>query len=110
MVFGGFVFTVWTVRWLISQRNSRAHERLARLSRPASLVEIDLKQGGGNGDRLQGIVDTAKALAQPLMPQTELEQSALKLRLANAGFRSDSATAIYLGLRFAALLGFFIGS
>src|SRR5260370_26733694 len=100
MVFGGFVFTVWTVLSLISQRNSRAHERLARLSRPASLVGIDLKQGGRNGDRLQGIVDTAKALAQPLMPRTELEQSALTLRLSNAASRSYSSTSFYLGFRF----------
>jgi tight adherence protein C len=107
-VFGGFVFAVWSVLSLISQRNSRAHERLARLSRPASLAEIDLNKGARGGERLQGIVDTAKALAQPLMPQTELEQSALKLRLANAGFRSDSAVAVYLGLRFATLLAFFI--
>ena len=27
------------------------------------------------------------------MPQTELEQSELKIKLANAGFRSDSAVA-----------------
>jgi tight adherence protein C len=107
LVFGGFVFTVWSVLSLISQRNSRAQERLARLSRPASLAEIDLK-GPHKEDRLQGMMDTAKALAKPLMPQTELEQSALKLNLANAGFRSDSAVAIYLGLRFATLLLFFI--
>ena len=34
------------------------------------------------------------------MPKTELEQSALKIKLANAGFRSDSAVAVYLGIRF----------
>jgi len=107
LVFGGFVFTVWTVLSLISQRNSRAQDRLARLSRPASLAEIDLR-GPAKGDRLQGMMDTARALAKPLMPQTELEQSALKLNLANAGFRSDSAVAIYLGLRFATLLLFFV--
>jgi tight adherence protein C len=109
LVFGGFVFAVWSVLSLISQRNSRAQERLARLSRPPSLVEIDLK-GGKGGERLQGMMDTAKALSRPLMPQTELEQSALKLNLANAGFRSDSAVAIYLGLRFATLLFFLVVS
>ncbi len=107
LVFGGFVFTVWTVLSLISQRNSRAQDRLARLSRPASLAEIDLR-GPAKEDRLRGMMDTARALAKPLMPQTELEQSALKLNLANAGFRSDSAVAIYLGLRFATLLLFFV--
>ncbi|MGH7225491.1 MAG: type II secretion system F family protein, partial [Gemmataceae bacterium] len=41
-------------------------------------------------------------------PQTELEQSQLKVRLANAGFRSDSAAAVYLGLRLAVLIGFLL--
>src|SRR5260370_34752804 len=61
--------------------------------------EVSFKEG-----RMQGCVDTARALSKPLMPQTELEQSALKIRLANAGFRSDSAMAVYLGLRFACTL------
>jgi tight adherence protein C len=39
-----------------------------------------------------------------MMPQTELEQSELKIKLANAGFRSDSAITVYLGLRFASLI------
>src|SRR5260370_40502366 len=33
------------------------------------------------------------------MPQMELEQSELKIKLANAGFRSESAVSVYLGLR-----------
>src|SRR5262249_25759763 len=88
----------------ISQRNSRAQERLSRLSRPASLVDIDAQHSASKEPRMQGIMDTARALSKPLMPQTELEQSALKIRLANAGFRSDSALAVYLGLRFASTL------
>ena len=39
------------------------------------------------------------------MPQTELEQSVLKIKLANAGFRSESAVSVYLGLRFACFVG-----
>ncbi len=110
LVLGGFVFGVWAILSLVSQRNSRAQERLARLSRPASLAEIDLSQQPKKEERLQGVVDTAKALSKPLMPQTDLEQSALKVTLANAGFRSDSAMAVYLGLRFATLLLFFVVS
>ncbi|HEY1861567.1 MAG TPA: hypothetical protein VGG61_14500, partial [Gemmataceae bacterium] len=53
-------------------------------------------------------METAKALSQPLMPQTELEQSAIKIRLANAGFRSESAVSVYLGLRFGSLILFFV--
>jgi tight adherence protein C len=105
LVFVGFVGGVWAVLSMISNRNSRAQERLARLGRPQSLVDIDLKMP--KKERFQGVVDTAKVLSGPLMPGTELEQSALKTRLANAGFRSDSAVAVYLGMRFASLLLFF---
>jgi tight adherence protein C len=101
LVFGVFVFGIWSVLSIISQRNSRAQERLSRLSRPASLVDIDTQQTATKEPHMQGLVDTARALSKPLMPQTELEQSELKIRLANAGFRSDSAMAVYLGLRFA---------
>jgi tight adherence protein C len=48
-------------------------------------------------------LETAKAISGPLMPQTELEQSKLKLKLANAGFRSDAAPMVYSGLRVACL-------
>jgi tight adherence protein C len=104
LVFGGLVAGIFSILSLISNRNSRAQERLERISRPASLAEIEdpkLKK-----ERFQGVMETAKALSAPLMPQTELEQSELKIRLANAGFRSDSAVAVYLGLRLATLLLF----
>jgi tight adherence protein C len=109
IVFAGFVFAVWGILSMLSQRNSRAQERLARMSRPASLAEINL-QTDKKEDRLQGIMDTAKAFSRPLMPQTELEQSALKVTLANAGFRSDSAISVYLGLRFASFVLFSLTS
>jgi tight adherence protein C len=107
LVFAGFVLAVWAVLSMISQRNSRAHERLARISRPASLAEIE-DPTAVKKERFQSVMETAKALSKPLMPQTELEQSQLKVRLANAGFRSDSAVAVYLGLRFASLITFLL--
>jgi len=105
LVFGGFVFGLFAVLSMLSQRNSRAAQRLDRFSRPASLAEIEDPKVQKK-DRFQGIMETAKAFSAPLMPQTELEQSQLKLKLANAGFRSDSAASVYLGLRFATFLAF----
>src|SRR5258708_10462896 len=103
LVFGGFVFAVFAVLSMLSQRNSRAAQRLDRFSRPASLAEIaDPKQQ--KKERFQGIIDTANAFSAPLIPNTELEQSQLKLQLASAGFRSYSAVSAYLGLRLATFL------
>ena len=106
-IFGCFVFGLWSVLSFLSNRNSRAQERLDRLSRPGSLVDMEDPKLAKK-ERFQGIFETAKALAGPLMPKTELEQSALKIKLANAGFRSDSAVNIYLGLRFISLVVFFL--
>jgi tight adherence protein C len=107
VVCAGFVAAVWSVLSLISQRNNRTQERLTRMSRP-SMGEIDITGEGNRDNRLKGITDAAKAFSRPLMPQTELEQNALKQELAHAGFRSDSAMAVYLGVRFASLLFFLL--
>jgi tight adherence protein C len=104
-IFGAFVFGVWSVLSFLSNRNSRAAERLDRLSRPSSMPDMDDPKL--NKERFQGVMDTAKALAGPLMPKTELEQSQLKVKLANAGFRSESAANVYLGLKFITLIVFF---
>jgi tight adherence protein C len=108
LVFAGIVAAIWAVLSMISQRNSKAQERLTRISRPASLAEIEDPRSAAKKERFQGMVETAKSLSRPLMPKTELEQSQLKIRLANAGFRSDSAVSIYLCLRFVSLFAFFL--
>jgi tight adherence protein C len=109
LVFFGIVMGIWAVLSAISSRNSKALERLQRLSRPSSLADIESPRAGKT-DRFAGLVETAKALSSPLMPQTELEQSALKTKLANAGFRSDAAPMVYSGIRVASLLFFLLGS
>jgi len=107
LVLACVVLGIFAVLSFISQRNSRTQERLSRLSRPQSLVEME-DPSAKKKERMQGIADAASALSKPMMPQTELEQNALKVRLANAGFRSDSAMTVYLGLRFASLLTFLV--
>src|SRR5262245_26263730 len=107
LVFAAFVAFVFGVLTMISNRNSRAAERLDRLSRPHSLTEIE-DPTKPRKERFAGVLETAKALSKPLMPQTELEQSELKIKLANAGFRSDSAVPVYLGIRFGTFILFAI--
>jgi tight adherence protein C len=106
LVFAGLVAAVFAILTMISNRNSRATERLERISRPASLAEIEDPKG--KKERFHGMMETAKALSKPLMPQTELEQSEIKMRLAHAGFRSDSAVSVYMGIRFATLMAFLL--
>jgi tight adherence protein C len=108
LVFAGIVAGIWAVLSMISKRNSQAQDRLSRLSRPQSLVDIEDPLKGGNGGKLQGLTDAVKSISKPLMPQTEPEQNALKNKLANAGFRSDAAPMVYSGIRLVCLGVFFL--
>jgi tight adherence protein C len=110
LVFLGIVLAIWAVLSTISNRNSRSAERLARLSRPHSLVELEDPSRPHGDHKLQGLLDAAKSLSKPLMPNTEREQSALRIKLANAGFRSDAAPLVYSGLRLVCLATFFLTS
>src|SRR5260370_40525413 len=106
-VFGGIVLGIMAILSMIAERNARSSERPMRHSRPASLAEIEDPKVTKKAERFQGITEMAKSISQPLMPQTELEQSNLKVKLANAGFRSESAAAVYSGIR-VGTLGLFV--
>src|SRR6266446_1234552 len=106
-VFGGIVMGIWAFLSMISNRNSKAMDRLSRLSRPQSLADIEDPNQAMKKEKFAGLLEAARSLARPLMPQTELENNAIKQRLANAGFRSDTAVAVYSGIRLACLGGFF---
>jgi tight adherence protein C len=97
---------VWAFLSAVSQRNSRTEERLKSISRPASLAEIEVPGKASREERLTGLKKAVEDLGQILKPQTELEQSAIRIKLANAGFRSESAAGIYQGLRFGSFVFF----
>jgi tight adherence protein C len=103
-VFGACVAGIFALLSLLSRRNSMAQDRLKRLFRTSSQEEdVEAKK-----DRFKGVVETAKAFAAPMMPTNEQEQNTLKLKLSYAGFRSDSAVAVFIGIRTACLLGFLL--
>jgi tight adherence protein C len=106
---GAFVVCMvgaWMMLSLLSRRNmSRAEERLERIGRPKSLVDIELSAKQSQ-DRFSGLKETMSSLGNVLEPHSDMEKSSLKIKLANAGFRSESASAIYQGLRVASLLIF----
>lgn len=109
LVFGGVVMFIWAILNMISERNSRMSDRLTRHSRPASLAEIEMPQSAKKTERFAKITEMAQAISEPMMPKTDLEQSELRVKLANAGFRSEAAPAVYSGIRLASLaIGFVI--
>jgi tight adherence protein C len=104
-----FMAGAWYILSAISARNTtRAEERLEQIGRPRSLAEIELNPNGPSEDRFSGLKETVSSLGAALEPQSDLERNSLKIKLANAGFRSEAAPAIYQGIRMVSLLGFLL--
>ncbi|MBA4067237.1 MAG: secretion protein [Isosphaera sp.] len=106
MVFAGCVAAVFWLLSSISTRNSQAEERLERIGRPKSLVEIEMSQDQGRG-RFAGLKDAFSNLGG-VMNASEGEKNSLKIQMANAGFRSDGAAAVYQGIRVVCLAAFLL--
>ncbi len=97
-VFLIFMGVVWLGLQVLSNRVSKSEERLDRIGRPNTLSNIDLNVGE-KANRFAGIKGAATSLGGALEPQSELERNKLRIRLANAGFRSEAAPRIYQGIR-----------
>jgi tight adherence protein C len=107
-VFFLLFIAVWSFLTVVSQRNTRTQERLQRISRPASLAEIEVPGKQSREEKLVGLKKQMESLGAMLKPQTELEQSQIKIKLANAGFRSEAAPGIFQGLRVISFVTFTI--
>jgi tight adherence protein C len=106
-VFGAIVAGTFWVLSMVSSRNSQAEERLERLGRPKSLVEIEMAQLD-NKNKYSGLKDMFSNLGGAMEPQSELEKNSLRIKLANAGFRSEQAARVYSGIRVVCLVAFLL--
>jgi tight adherence protein C len=105
-VFVGCVAGTFWVLSAISNRNSQAEERLERIGRPKSLVEIEMQ--AENKSRFTGLKEAFSNLGGVIDNDNEVEKSSLKIKLANAGFRSEQAAAVYQGIRVVCLVVFLL--
>ena len=88
---------------MLSNRNSQAEDRLERIGRPKSLVELEMTERDSR-QRFSGLKDAFSSLGKSMEPKSDLERDGLKVQLANAGFRSETAPAVFLGIRVLALI------
>jgi tight adherence protein C len=105
-----FVSIVCGVFWLlsaISSRNSQAEERLERIGRPKSLVEIEMAQAESKG-RFAGLKEAFGSLGTQIDNSSEADRNSLKIKMANAGFRNENAAAVYQGIRAICLVVFLL--
>ena len=103
-VFAAIVAGTFWVLSMISSRNSQAEERLERIGRPKSLVEIEMSQLE-NKNKYAGLKDMFSNLGGAMEPQSELEKNSIRIKLANAGFRSEQAAGVFAGIRVVCLVG-----
>jgi tight adherence protein C len=107
VVFVGIMGGTFWLLSLISTRNSQAEDRLDRIGRPKSLVDLEMSEMEDK-KRFGGMADKLTSLGAAMEPQSDMEKNSLKVRLANAGFRSENASSIYQGLRVASLAVFLV--
>jgi tight adherence protein C len=110
-LFTGFAALAWWgLDYLISGKR-RAIERLDELKDPRKRSLAAAKSALKQTDAFTRLLEKASpSLAKPLQPKNEVEVNKLKTKLAVAGFRSESAASIFLGVKFAGLvIGLFLG-
>jgi len=111
-VFGMFAALAWWTLELVAAGKPRAVERLDELKNPRARRKRDELTALKKADTMTKMLEKATpALAKPLEPKSEMERNKLKTKLANAGFRGESAGSVFLGLKFVGLLaGLFLGA
>jgi tight adherence protein C len=110
-LFGMFAAMAWWVLDYMTAGKPRAMERLEELADPRKRRVAAGESALKKTDAFTRVLERASpSLAKPLQPKNEAEVSRLKTRLAVAGFRSEAAGSVFLGLKFAGLVaGLFLG-
>jgi len=110
-LFGAFAVLAWMAMNRMAAAKPRALERLDELKDPSSRRRDTGSITGKKSDKVTKVLEAASpALAKALEPKSDAERGKLKGRLTSAGFRGESASSIFLGLKFAGLLaGLFLG-
>ncbi len=103
IVFLVFMLLTWGALTMLAQKTSRAEERLDRIGRGRSVADMDMSAADAQKNRFSGLKEAISSLGGAMEPKSDLEKNNLKVKLANAGFRSEAAPMIYHGIRLLAL-------
>jgi len=105
-IFGAFAAVAWILLDLWYKGGSKAEERLDVLGDPRKRqAKREGDASGKASDAMTRVLEKATpALAKPLQPKTEAETGKLKQRLTQAGFRTEAAPTVFLGLKFIGLV------
>lgn len=99
-VFGGITAAIVAIGSLFTKQKNRASERLNEYRDPSLR-----NRAAGDKGAVGSLMDkAAPKLSKALESKSELEQSALKVRLANAGFTKNNASQIFLTIKLCVLV------
>ncbi|MEX2092907.1 MAG: type II secretion system F family protein, partial [Pirellulales bacterium] len=108
-IFGAVACGAWWLLELLAKGKPRAERRLDEFREPNARRTDSraTKKSQGMAKLLERATPT---FSKPLQPKTEEEVGKLRLKLGYAGFRGETATSIFLGLKLIGLVaGFIIG-
>ncbi len=110
-LFGTFAALAWWGLDLMTTGKPRAMERLEELADPRKRRSTTVESAMKKSDALTRVLEKASpSFAKPLQPKNAAEAGKLKDKLSTAGFRSEAAGSVFLGLKFAGLVvGLFFG-
>jgi tight adherence protein C len=106
-VFGLIAALAWLAFDWLSGSSTRAEQRLEDFKDPMGRKRREEAAASGKkkNDAMARMLEaSAPALAKPLQPKNEKAQGKLKLKLSYAGFRSQAAPQIFLGMKFLMLV------
>jgi tight adherence protein C len=110
-MFGACAALAWWALNFLAAAKPRTLERLEELKDPRKRRKAASESALKKSSTFTNVLEKASpSLAKPLQPKNEAELGRLKTRLSNAGFRSEAAGSVFLGLKFAGLVvGLFLG-
>lgn len=99
-IFGAVTVASWVLLQWLGNRTSTVEDRLRELMRSGRHPDSPLVKKRRQALAQQVLEKTAEQFSKPLMPKSEWEASRIRLRLVQAGYRSENAVPVYLGLKF----------
>jgi tight adherence protein C len=113
-IFGGVACGAWMMLDIFSKKKPRAEARLDDFRDPSRRRGDGREGSKGVTKRSDGMArlleKASPRMAKPLQPKTEEEVGKLRAKLNYAGFRTEAAPSVFLGLKTICLaVGFFAG-
>ena len=104
-IFGLFAAAAWWILGMATATKPRAEQRLEEFKDPTLRRRKEDSSPVKKTDAMTKVLEMASpALAKPLLPKKEADTNKLKLKMAHAGFRSEAAPTIFLGMKFVGLI------